>query len=66
MSRAANGRQPHPLTPADLPPGEDWWNGCRECGTAVQGGLAGFAAHRATVHHGRYDGDRRIPIQLDF
>ncbi|MGA5069193.1 hypothetical protein ACPB9E_36485 [Streptomyces exfoliatus] len=42
-------------------PGALHWNGCRECGPAIQGGLAGFAVHRAAARHGRYDGDRRSP-----
>ncbi|MFB8406121.1 hypothetical protein [Streptomyces sp. NPDC055912] len=69
MSRAADSPHPHPLTPAELPAGEDWWNGCRECGTSIQGGTAGFTAHRRTVHDPRRDyGDRRTPItiRLDY
>ncbi|WP_407842073.1 hypothetical protein ACE1OC_42740 (plasmid) [Streptomyces sp. DSM 116496] len=65
MSRAAPGPHPHPLTPAELPAGEDWWIGCGECNTAVQGGAAGFAAHRRTVHDPRRDyGDHRTPITV--
>ncbi|MFD6471153.1 hypothetical protein [Streptomyces goshikiensis] len=56
MSRAADGPHPHPLTPADLPAGDEWWNGCGECHTPVQGGAAGLAAHRRTL----------ITIRLDF
>ncbi|MET9725464.1 hypothetical protein [Streptomyces zaomyceticus] len=52
MNRAADDPYPYPLTLADLPPGEDWWNGCRECGTAIQGRPGRFGAHRAAVHHG--------------
>ncbi|MEU1128363.1 hypothetical protein ABZ383_00605 [Streptomyces sp. NPDC005900] len=50
VSRAADGPHPHPLTPADLPPNEDWSLGCPECHLPVQGGGAGLAAHRRTVH----------------
>ncbi|MER5757733.1 hypothetical protein [Streptomyces sp. NPDC002082] len=65
MSRAAPGPHPHPLTPAELPAEEDWWTGCGECNTAVQGGAAGLAAHRRTVHDPRRDySDRRTPITV--
>nr|WP_168723224.1 hypothetical protein [Streptomyces sp. SAT1]ANO42815.1 hypothetical protein A8713_036860 [Streptomyces sp. SAT1] len=69
MSRAADGPHPHPLTPAELPDGDDWFHGCPDCHLPVQGGGAGLAAHRHTVHNPRRDyGDRRIPItiRLDF
>ncbi|MFE6818591.1 hypothetical protein [Streptomyces sp. NPDC057675] len=69
MSRAADGPHPHPLTPADLPAGDEWWHGCAECRIPVQGGAAGLAAHCRTVHAPRRDyGDRRIPItvRIDF
>ncbi|MFF3863667.1 hypothetical protein [Streptomyces sp. NPDC002209] len=71
MSRAADGPHPHPLAPAELPAGDDWWNGCGDCTTPVQGGAAGLAAHRRTIHDPRRDyGDRRTPItirlDLDF
>ncbi|MFE6885829.1 hypothetical protein [Streptomyces sp. NPDC057702] len=69
MNRAADGPRPHPLTPADLPAGDEWWNDCNQCNTTVQGGAAGLAAHRRTVHNLRRDyGDRRTPttIRLDF
>ncbi|MFF5393246.1 hypothetical protein ACFY5H_33890 [Streptomyces sp. NPDC013012] len=69
MSRAADGPHPHPLTPADLPDGDEWWHGCAECCIPVRGGAAGLAAHRRTVHDLRRDyGDHRIPItvRLDF
>ncbi|MFI8516004.1 hypothetical protein ACIGHB_33280 [Streptomyces sp. NPDC085460] len=69
MSRAADGPHPHPLTPADLLDGDEWWHGCAECRIPVQGGAAGLAAHCRTVHDPRRDyGDRRIPItvRLDF
>ncbi|WP_406347910.1 hypothetical protein OH787_40710 (plasmid) [Streptomyces sp. NBC_01547] len=69
MSRAALGPHPHPLTPADLPAGDAWAHGCDECHLPIQGGAAGLAAHRRTVHDPRRDyGDRRTPItiQLEF
>ncbi|MFE5669215.1 hypothetical protein ACFQ7W_35515 [Streptomyces niveus] len=69
MSRAADGPHPHPLTPADLPAGDDWSLGCPECHLPIQGGGAGLTAHRRTVHNPRRDhGDRRTPItiRLDF
>jgi hypothetical protein len=69
MSRTAPGPHPHPLTPAGLPDGDEWWRGCPDCHLPIQGGAAGLAAHRGTVHNPRRDyGDRRTPItiQLDF
>ncbi|GGN65420.1 hypothetical protein GCM10012285_68170 [Streptomyces kronopolitis] len=69
MSRAACRPHPHPLTPAELPDGDDWFHGCPNCHLPIQGGSAGLAAHRRTVHNPRRDcGDRRIPttIRLDF
>lgn len=69
MSRAADGPHPHPLTPAELPARDEWWHSCGECRIPVQGGAAGLAAHRRTVHDPRRDyGDHRRPItiQLDF
>ncbi|MEU4799455.1 hypothetical protein [Streptomyces sp. NPDC023327] len=69
MSRATDGLHPHPLTPADLPPSEDWSLGCPECHLPIQGGGAGLTAHRRTVHNPRRAyGDRRTPItiRLDF
>ncbi|MFI6359530.1 hypothetical protein ACIBJF_44730 [Streptomyces sp. NPDC050743] len=48
MTRAAPG--PHPLTPAALPDGADWWHGCPHCHLPIQGRVAGLAAHRSTVH----------------
>lgn len=69
MSRAADGPHPHPLTPAELPSGDAWLYGCDECQLPLQGGAAGLAAHRRTVHDPRRDyGDRRTPItiQLDL
>ncbi|MBO8189229.1 hypothetical protein JW592_27785 [Streptomyces sp. DW4-2] len=69
MSRADDGPHPHPLTPTELPDGDDWFHGCPDCHLPIQGGSAGLAAHRRTVHNPRRDyGDRRIPItiQLDF
>ncbi|WP_322872206.1 hypothetical protein [Streptomyces goshikiensis] len=63
MSRAAEG--PHPFTPTELPAGDVWLSGCDECQLPVQGGAAGLAAHRRTVHDPRRDfGDRRIPITV--
>ncbi|MDH2392978.1 hypothetical protein QCN29_30220 [Streptomyces sp. HNM0663] len=47
MSRATDG--PHPLTPADLPAGDEWAHGCPTCHLPIQGGTAGLAAHRRTV-----------------
>ncbi|MCZ0204711.1 hypothetical protein OZK63_04695 [Streptomyces sp. UMAF16] len=66
MSRAAPGPHPHPLTPADLPDGDEWWRGCPDCHLPIQGGVVGLAAHRRTVHHGRDDPRRRITIHLDL
>ncbi|MFF8747212.1 MULTISPECIES: hypothetical protein [Streptomyces] len=69
MSRAADGPHPHPLTPADLPDGDDWFSGCPDCHLPIQGGGAGLAAHRRTVHDPHRDyGDRRTPItiRIDF
>lgn len=65
MSRAAP-RHPHPLTPADLPPGEEWVHGCSHCHLPIQGGAAGLAAHRATVHTRRGDPRTPITIRLDY
>ncbi|MGW6866498.1 hypothetical protein [Streptomyces sp. NPDC054901] len=66
MSRAADGPHPHPLTPAELPAGDAWLNGCDECHLPVQGGAAGLAAHRRTVHDPRRDyGDRRTRITVN-
>ncbi|MFZ3475966.1 hypothetical protein ACODT4_44040 [Streptomyces sp. 2.9] len=65
MTRAADGPHPHPLTPAALPAGDEWWWRCGQCTTPVQGGAAALAAHRRTVHDPRRDyGDRRIPISI--
>lgn len=63
MSRAAPGPHPHPLTPADLPPGDDWWRTCSSCHLPVQGGTAGLAAHQRTVHSHR--DDPRTPITVN-
>ncbi|MEU7151204.1 hypothetical protein AB0B15_24735 [Streptomyces sp. NPDC045456] len=60
MSRAANG--PHPLTPAELPDGDYWCHGCPDCHLPIQGGSAGLAAHRRTVHTSV--GDPRTPITI--
>ncbi|CUW33304.1 hypothetical protein [Streptomyces reticuli] len=51
MSRAADGPHPHPLTPAGLPAGDEWWHGCPECHLPIQGGSAG----RAARHQARFD-----------
>lgn len=61
-NRAAPGPHPHPLTPAQLPDGEDWWHGCPDCHLPIQGGPTGLTAHRRTVHTHR--GDPRIPITI--
>ncbi|MBT2406243.1 MULTISPECIES: hypothetical protein [unclassified Streptomyces] len=69
MSRAAPGTHPHLLTPVELSAGDEWVHGCDECCLPIQGGAAGLAAHRRTVHDARRDyGDRRtrITIQLEF
>ncbi|KUH36115.1 hypothetical protein [Streptomyces kanasensis] len=69
MSRAADGPHPHPLTPAELPAGDEWWRGCPDCHLPIQGGAAGLAAHCRTVHDPRRDyGDHRRPItiRVDF
>ncbi|MER7029290.1 hypothetical protein [Streptomyces ramulosus] len=62
MSRAADGPHPHPLTPADLPDGDQWAHGCPECHLPIQGGSAGLAAHRRTVHNPA--DDPRTPINI--
>lgn len=46
MSRAADGPHPHPITPADLPTGDEWWRGCPDCHLPIQGG-APASPHRA-------------------
>ncbi|MEU2608885.1 hypothetical protein [Streptomyces albus] len=66
MSRAAAGPHPHPLTPADLPDSDRWWHGCPDCHLAIQGGSAGLAAHRRTVHTRTDDPRTPINIRLDF
>ncbi|MEV0696282.1 hypothetical protein [Streptomyces sp. NPDC050388] len=66
MSRAADGPHPHPLTPADLPAGDDWWHGCPQCHLPIQGGAAGLAAHRRTAHSNFGDPRRPITIHLEF
>ena len=66
MSRAAPGPHPHPLTPADLPPGVAWWQTCRECHTPIQGGPAGLTVHQRTVHRPGRDGRIPITIRLDL
>ncbi|MEF3117599.1 hypothetical protein [Streptomyces chrestomyceticus] len=62
MSRAADA--PHPLTPAELPDEDDWSHGCPDCHLPVQGGGAGLAAHRRTVHTSAGDPRHRITIDL--
>ncbi|MFF8618130.1 hypothetical protein [Streptomyces sp. NPDC015350] len=62
MSRAADRPHPHPLTPAALPARDQWARGCPECHIRIQGGAAGLAAHRRTVHTSA--GDPRIPITI--
>lgn len=57
-------QHPHPLTPADLPAGDQWWHGCPSCHLPIQGGMAGLAAHRRTVH--TRAGDPRIPITIQL
>ncbi|MEJ8653646.1 hypothetical protein WKI65_37780 [Streptomyces sp. MS1.AVA.3] len=66
MSRAAPGPHPHPLTPADLPAGDEWWSGCPTCHLPIQGGSAGLAAHRRTVHTHRGDPRTPITVQLNY
>ncbi|MGW0538077.1 hypothetical protein [Streptomyces sp. NPDC003032] len=68
-ARTARAPHPHPLTPGDLPAGDAWSHGCPDCYLPIQGGSAGLAAHRNTVHNPRRDyGDPRpsITIRLDF
>ncbi|MGC5400797.1 hypothetical protein ACPXCP_34275 [Streptomyces sp. DT20] len=62
VSRAAGGAHPHPLTPAELPDGDDWFRGCPDCHLPIQGGGAGLTAHRRTVH--TTAGYPRIPITI--
>ncbi|MGW0669770.1 hypothetical protein [Streptomyces sp. NPDC002746] len=64
MSRAAGGPHPHPLTPAELPAGDEWAHGCPDCHLPIQGGSAALAAHRRTVHTSAGDPRRQITIQL--
>ncbi|MFB7900578.1 hypothetical protein ACFC1B_30215 [Streptomyces xiamenensis] len=64
MSRAADRPHEHPLTPAELPAGDDWYRGCPNCHLLIQGGRAGLAAHQRTVHSRA--GDPRIHIRLDL
>ncbi|MDN3267060.1 hypothetical protein [Streptomyces sp. MA15] len=66
MSRAADGPHPHPLTPADLQAGDEWWHGCPNCHLPIQGGSAGLAAHCRTVHTSAGDPRRPITIDLEF
>lgn len=62
MSRAADRPHPHPLTPAELPDGDYWCHGCPDCHLPIQGGSAGLATHRRTVHTSV--GDPRTPITI--
>jgi hypothetical protein len=62
VSRDADSPHPHPLTPAELPAGAEWWHGCPNCHLPIQGGAAGLAAHQRTVHTSA--GDPRIPITI--
>ncbi|MFE3770861.1 hypothetical protein [Streptomyces sp. NPDC059122] len=62
MSRPADGPHPYPLTPAELPAGDEWWHGCPACHLPIQGGSAGLAVHRSTVHTSA--GDPRTPINI--
>ncbi|MFI9248053.1 hypothetical protein ACIGXF_37080 [Streptomyces sp. NPDC053086] len=66
MSRAADGPHPHPLTLAELPDGDAWFRGCPDCHLPIQGGDAGLAAHRRTVHTHAGDPRRPITIHLDL
>ncbi|MGW2464484.1 hypothetical protein ACWC2M_36725 [Streptomyces sp. NPDC001761] len=66
MSRAADGPRLRPLTPAELPAGDEWWHSCPECYLPIQGGAAGLAVHRRTVHTSAGDPRRPITIHLDF
>ncbi|MGW4985339.1 hypothetical protein [Streptomyces mirabilis] len=66
MSRVAPGPHPHPLTPAELPAGDDWFRGCPDCHLPIQGGAAGLAAHRRTVHTSAGDPRTPITIRLDY
>ncbi|WP_345516008.1 hypothetical protein [Streptomyces yanii] len=58
MSRAADSLHPHPLIPA----GDQWAHRCPVCHLPIQGGSAGVAAHRRTVHNP--DDDPRTPISI--
>jgi hypothetical protein len=66
VSRAAPGPHPHPLTPAELPAGDDWFRGWPDCHLPIQGGAAGLAAHRRTVHTSTGDPRTPITIRLDY
>jgi hypothetical protein len=63
---SAPGPHLHPLTPADIPAGDEWWRGCPDCHLPIQGGSAGLAAHRNTVHTRAGDPRRPITIHLDY
>ncbi|MFE4177160.1 hypothetical protein ACFRR7_34855 [Streptomyces sp. NPDC056909] len=64
MSHSADGPHPHPLTPADLATGDHWFHGCPDCHLPIQGGAAGLAAHRSTVHTSAGDPRTEITIRL--
>ncbi|MFE9445667.1 hypothetical protein ACFYO2_43600 [Streptomyces sp. NPDC006602] len=56
----------HPFAQADLLAGDEWWRGCPDCHLPIQGGGAGLAAHRSTVHTSAGDPRRQITSHLDF
>jgi len=58
------GPHPHPVTPDELSGGEAWCHNCPQCRSPIQGGQAGLAAHRRTVHSHR--DDPRIPITINL
>ncbi|MFF2902369.1 hypothetical protein [Streptomyces sp. NPDC057966] len=64
MSRAADGPHPHPLTPAELPAGDQWARKRPHCHIRIRGGPAGLAAHHRTVHTSA--GDPRTPITIQL
>ncbi|WOT40676.1 hypothetical protein [Streptomyces coeruleorubidus] len=59
-------KPPRPLTLADLLDGDEWCNDCPDCHLPIQGGSAGLAAHRSTVHTHAGDPRRPITIHLEF
>ncbi|MFC9916228.1 hypothetical protein [Streptomyces sp. NPDC127197] len=48
-----------------MPDGDEWWRGCPSCHLPIQGGAAGLAAHRRTVHTSAGDPRTPITVQLD-